>query len=138
MSEMKIEHMALWVKDIEKMKDFYVTYFGATPSEKYVNERKGFQSYFLSFGEGGARLEIMVRDDGSVCPAGAAVAVAAAPHLGNAHLAMSVGSVEKVDELTARLVEAGYVKLDGPRQTGDGYYESVIADPEGNRVEITV
>ena len=139
---MKIEHVALWVKDIEAMKDFYVTYFGATPSAKYVNESKGFQSYFLSFGDGGARLEIMARGDvqarATIESDVTETAGPAKPGLGYAHLALSVRSAEAVDELTARLVADGYERLDGPRRTGDGYYESVVADPEGNRVEITV
>ena len=141
MSKMKIEHVALWVKNIKAMKDFYVTYFGAQASAKYVNEGKGFQSYFLSFSEG-ARLEIVARADvqaRATCESDVTeTAGPAKPGLGYAHLALSVRSAEAVDELTARLVADGYECLDGPRRTGDGYYESVVADPEGNRVEITV
>lgn len=130
---MKIEHLALWATDIEQMKDFYQTYFGATANKRYVNEAKGFSSYFLTFASG-ARLELMQRPDVLPKPS----ANQAAEFLGYAHLAMAVGSETAVNDLTARLVADGYTKLDGPRHTGDGYYESVILDPEGNRIEITV
>lgn len=130
---MKLEHVALWTGDIEGMKAFYQRYFDAQANKKYINQKNRFQSYFLTFSSG-ARLEIMQR-----------------PYLrsfdkershqeflGYAHVAFSVGSENAVDELTARLVADGYEHLDGPRHTGDGYYESVILDPEGNRIEITV
>lgn len=129
---MRIEHFALWARDIEKMRAFYLRYFEAKSNERYFNEKKQYQSYFLSF-EGCARLELMQRPDIQALP----------PHgeetqfFGYVHLALSVGSEAKVDELTARLVADGYPKLDGPRWTGDGYYESVVLDPEGNRIEIT-
>jgi len=129
---MHMTHLALWVQDLERLKAFYETYFGAQATAKYVNARKHFQSYFLTFASG-ARLELMQRPDippratlpGQEC-------------LGYAHLAMAVGSTAAVNALTQRLVADGYPVLDGPRWTGDGYYESVIADPEGNRIEITV
>ena len=126
---MKIEHIAAWVRDLEGMKAFYQTFFGACPGMKYVNSSKGFSSYFLSFGNG-ARLELM--HNGSVQPGGSS------PQTGYAHFAFSVGSKEKVDELTAQLRSAGFTVESGPRTTGDGYYESCILDPEGNRIEITV
>lgn len=125
---MKIEHIALWTRDIEKMKDFYVTYFGATANAKYENKTKGFTSYFLTF-ETGARLEIMKRTD--------IVEGVAAEKLGWAHIAIATESKAAVDELTEKLRAAGFEVLGEARTTGDGYYESVIADPEGNRVEIT-
>lgn len=129
---MHISHLALWVRDLETLKTFYEQYFGAQANTGYVNERKQFQSYFLRFAAG-ATLELMQRPD--------IPALAKEPgqeFLGYAHLAMAVGSEAAVDALTTRLVNDGYQRLDGPRWTGDGYYESVVLDPEGNRIEITV
>lgn len=125
---MKIEHIAVWVNDLEKIREFYVKYFNAESNEIYRNTKKGFSSYFLSFASG-SRLEIMKRDviNKSVQD----------EHLGFVHLAFSVGSREKVDELTEILRKDGYTILGEPRTTGDGYYESVIADPENNKIEIT-
>jgi lactoylglutathione lyase len=127
---MKIEHIGLWTADLEKMKEFYCDYFKATAGEFYHNQKTGFQSYFLSFADG-ARLEIMHRED-----------VNEGTHnkerLGFAHLAVSVGSKDCVDALTELLVKEGYPLLSPCRVTGDGYYESVIGDPEGNRIEITI
>jgi len=128
---MRIAHVALWVNDLEAMRSFYATHFGGRAGAKYTNAAKGFESYFLSF-EGGARLEIMRRTD----VAGAARPAGEVP--GWAHLAFSVGSTAAVDALTRRLEAAGLRRVDGPRRTGDGYYESVVLDPEGNRLEITV
>ena len=130
---MRIEHIAVWAADIERLKAFYVTYFGAVPGLKYVNEQKRFQSYFLTFSSG-ARLELMqLPDIGETDGLGGR-----SIGLGFAHLAMSLGSEAAVGALTKRLVNDGYRLLDGPRRTGDGYYESVVEDPEGNRVEITI
>lgn len=128
-SEMKIEHVAIWVKDIEAMKEFYVSYFNGQPNEKYCNESKGFESYFIQF-SGGARLEIMRRKD--------IEKTRESDITGWAHIAFSLGSVEAVDQMTLRLKTAGFTILNGPRTTGDGYYESVIEDPEGNQIEITI
>lgn len=127
---MRIEHAAMYVKDLEKAKDFFIKYFGAVPNEGYHNKNTDFRSYFLSFDEG-ARLEIMTRpsmDD----------AEKTAARTGLIHLAFGVGSEEKVDELTARLKADGYEVLSGPRTTGDGYYESCVVGIEGNQIEITV
>ena len=127
---MRIEHAAMYVKDLEKAKEFFIKYFGAVPNEGYHNKNTDFRSYFLSFDEG-ARLEIMTRpsmDDAEKTPA----------RTGLIHLAFGVGSEEKVDELTARLKADGYEVLSGPRTTGDGYYESCVAGIEGNQIEITV
>jgi lactoylglutathione lyase len=124
-----LTHAACWVQDLEKMKAFYCTYFDGQAGALYQNPKKGFSSYFLSF-QGGARLELMHRTD---IPARSGQSNA-----GWAHLAFAVGSTEKVDSLTARLRQDGYTVADGPRTTGDGYYESVILDPEGNQVEITI
>lgn len=125
---MKIDHLALWCRDIEALRTFYQHWFGARCGARYDNPAKRFSSYFLSFDEG-ARLEIMQRHDIS--------AVAPDVQLGYAHLALSLGNDAAVDTLTARLRDAGIPVLDGPRRTGDGYYESVIADPEGNRIELS-
>ena len=129
---MKIEHIAIWARDMERLKGFYETYFGAKPNTKYVNRQKKFSSYFLTF-DAGARLEIMAMPsvpDSQNDPY--------KQFTGLIHLAISVGSKENVDSLTARLSADGYEILDGPRTTGDGYYESVVLDPENNRIEITV
>ena len=127
---MKIDHIAIWVRDLEKTKDFYTTYFQMSCGEKYVNEKKLFSSYFLSF-EGGARIEIMHRPDISE------QAAMAGTFFGLTHFAISVGSRVRVDELTEAIRSAGFVVSGEPRTTGDGYYESVVMDPEGNLVEIT-
>jgi len=127
---MKIEHIAIWVRDLEKMKDFYTTFFKMKCGEKYVNEKKQFSSYFLSF-EDGARIEIMHRPDITESDPQAGL------NFGITHFAISVGSRERVDELTEEIRNAGFKICGEPRTTGDGYYESVVADPEGNIVEIT-
>ncbi|MBI5566545.1 MAG: VOC family protein [Chloroflexi bacterium] len=129
---MHIEHFAIWTHDLERLKTFYEKYFQATAGAKYVNPAHQFESYFLSLGSG-PRLEIMrmptvPRSKNDV----------EAQFTGYIHLAISVGSMAKVDVLTARLRADGYRVLDGPRTTGDGYYESVVLDPDGNRIEITV
>ena len=127
---MKIEHLAIWVSDIEEMRRFYEQYFNAKAGEKYVNPKKNFTSYFLSFEEG-ARLELMHKPEISVLKQDK-------EHLGYIHFAISVGSKEKVDALIAKLREDNYKITGEPRTTGDGYYESVVLDPEGNRIEITI
>ncbi|PIB35475.1 hypothetical protein BFP72_08760 [Reichenbachiella sp. 5M10] len=127
---MKIEHIGLWVKNLEEMRTFYQQYFEASCNQKYENSTKGFSSYFLSWTEG-ARLELMMRHD--VTASNSEV-----EKLGWAHLALSVGDRGAVDELTEKLRTDGYQILSEPRSTGDGYYESVVLDPEGNRVEITI
>jgi lactoylglutathione lyase len=128
---MRIEHIALWTKDLERTKQFYMRYFGAVAGADYANPLKGFTSCFLSFAEG-ARIEVMMTT--ALSPV---VIQAGAERMGLTHIAISVGSAERVDELTRKLSEDGFPILDGPRRTGDGYYESVILDPDGNRVEIT-
>ncbi|WP_156574859.1 VOC family protein [Bacillus luti] len=126
---MKIEHVAIWVNDLERMHDFYKQYFGGEENSLYHNPKKQFESYFITF-EGGARLELMrqVGIDETV----------QTQTIGYAHIAFSVGSKEKVNQLTDMLRGAGYPVLNGPRTTGDGYYESVVSDPEGNQIEITI
>lgn len=128
---MRIEHVALWVSDLERVRAFYETHFGAAASPKYTNAAKGFESYFLTFPSGGPRLELMRWADLPPRPLGVELT-------GWAHVAFSVGSVEQVDALTERLRAGGFEVIDVPRRTGDGYYESVVHDPEGNRVEVTV
>ena len=128
---MKIEHAALYVQDLEGAKRFFETYFEVKSNQLYHNQKTGFQSYSLSFDEG-ARLEIMTRKEGL------AENNQELLFLGYHHLAFSLGSREKVDELTARLQAAGYQLLSGPRLTGDGYYESCILGLEGNQIELTV
>ena len=129
---MHIAHLAIWAKELENLKTFYEQYFGAQAAARYCNAQKQFQSYFLTFASG-ARLELMHRPD---IPSMSRQS--GQEFLGYAHLAMAVGSEAAVDALTRRLVNDGYQCLDGPRWTGDGYYESVVLDPEGNRIEITV
>lgn len=127
---MIIEHVALYVNDLEGARNFFIKYLGANSNDMYHNRNTGFRSYFLSF-DGGARLEIMNKPE--VCdnlrnPA----------QTGYAHIAFSVGSKEKVDSVTAELKADGYEVISGPRTTGDGYYESCIVAIEGNQIEITV
>lgn len=129
---MKIEHIAIWTNDLNRLKAFYEKYFGAQSNSLYTNEKKQFQSYFLSF-DSGARLEIMQRTDIEIPNH-----ISKKMYTGYAHIAVSVGSEKKVDDLTKKLREDGYQILGEPRRTGDGYYESVVTDPDGNRVEITV
>lgn len=125
---MKLEHIALYVEDLETMKDFYCRHFNATHDQKYHNPRTGLQTYFLSFDEG-ARLEIMQRP-------GISPRANDDQPLGYVHISFKLGSTEKVNQLTKSLQESGCPLLNGPRLTGDGYYESVIADPEGNLIEL--
>lgn len=126
---MKIEHIALWVNDLEKMRSFYETYFGATANDKYTNPHKQYESYFLTFPDSTCRLELMRRPE---------IKESHDETLGYAHIAFSLRSREAVDELTNRLKAEGYTLVDGPRTTGDGYYESVFYDPEQNKVELTI
>ncbi len=129
---MRIEHVAIWTRNLTSLRDFYCHWFQGEAGPKYVNEARGFESYFLTF-PSGARLEVMRRSEG------VEKGPVEAEHLtGYAHIAFSVGSEIKVDALTDQLREAGHAIVDGPRRTGDGYYESVVLDPDGNRVEITV
>jgi lactoylglutathione lyase len=132
MLTMRIEHIALWTSDLERVKRFYVQYFNAVAGSGYRNPAKGFESVFLSFA-GGARLEFMK----STTLAPLAIEPGA-QRMGLTHFAISVGAEAQVDSLTSRLAQDGYPVLDGPRRTGDGYYESVVLDPDGNRIEITV
>jgi lactoylglutathione lyase len=128
----RIEHIALWTDDIDRLAGFYARYLGAQIGPLYVNAGKGYQSRFLTF-EGGARLELMKTS--TLRPTGHEPGD---QRMGLTHLAISLGNERRVDELTGELRHAGFAVVDGPRRTGDGYYESVILDPDGNRVELTV
>lgn len=126
---MRIEHIAMYVNDLEAARDFFVKYFGAVSNEGYHNKTTDFRSYFLSFDDG-ARLELMRKpqmDDTEKT----------LNRTGYVHIAFSLGSKEAVDELTERLKNDGYQVINGPRITGDGYYESCIVGIEGNQIEIT-
>ena len=126
---MKIEHIAIYVSDLEKTRDFFVKYFNAKSNDGYHNQTTDFRSYFLSFDDG-ARLEIMNRPDLSPNQNGLS-------SVGYAHAAFSVGSKERVDELTKRLKADGYSLTSGPRTTGDGYYESCVVCMDDIAIEIT-
>jgi len=128
---MRIEHIALWTNDLKRSVDFYSRHFAATPGAPYVNSKKGFESVFLTL-SGGARIEVM-----STTTLHPVQIEAGAQRMGLTHFAIAVGSDALVDQLTQRLKNDGYPVLDGPRRTGDGYYESVVLDPDGNRIEIT-
>ncbi|MEQ8169355.1 MAG: VOC family protein [Candidatus Eremiobacterota bacterium] len=123
---MKIEHFALWTGRLEEMKDFYVNYFGCTAGPKYTNAAKEFSSYFLTF-TSGIRLELMTSSDFTPETSGK-----------YGHFAISTGSEDGVRELTERLRHNGVIVKSEPRWTGDGYYESIILDCDGNFVELTV
>ena len=127
---MKIEHVAMYVNELEAARDFFVKYLGGTSNDGYHNEKTDFRSYFISFDDG-ARIELMNKPDmyDMEKPLNRS---------GFIHIAFSVGSKEKVDELTEMLKAAGYDVVSGPRTTGDGYYESCIVGIEGNQIEITV
>lgn len=126
---MMIEHIAMYVKDLETARDFFVNYLGGRSNAGYHNKNTGFRSYFISF-EDGARLELMNKPD---------LEDLEKPlnRTGYVHIAFSVGSQEKVDEITTRLKNDGFEVVSGPRTTGDGYYESCVVVFEGNQIELT-
>lgn len=126
---MTIEHVALYVNDLEAARDFFTQYLGGKSNDGYHNPRTDFRSYFISFDDG-SRLELMAKPE---------MVDLEKPlnRTGYAHIAFSVGSKERVDALTGHLKSAGYVVVSGPRTTGDGYYESCIVAIEGNQIEIT-
>jgi lactoylglutathione lyase len=126
---MRVEHLAIWVQDLEKMKSFYCRYFGGEAGPKYFNFKRNFESYFLHFKEG-CRIELMRIPQVNE--------FTKKETLGLAHMAFSLGTKELVDGLTQKLKSDGFSVIGEPRTTGDGYYESVILDPEGNRIEITI
>ncbi|WP_349671763.1 VOC family protein [Lacrimispora sp.] len=127
---MKIEHVAMYVNDLEKTKEFFTNYFNGKSNDGYHNPKTGFCSYFLTF-EDGCRLEIMnkpVMEDPQKT----------LTRTGFIHIAFQAGTKENVDSLTIQLKQDGYEVISGPRTTGDGYYESCIIDLEGNQIEITI
>ena len=127
---MRIDHIALFCRDLEAMRQFFLDYFEAVSNEQYHNPRTGLRTYILSFTEGSTRLELMQRPD--VADADPSVAA-----IGFIHVSFAVGSKRGVDLLTRRLADDGYPVLSGPRTTGDGYYESCILGPEEIQIEIT-
>ena len=129
---MTLEHAAIWVRDLEGMKDFYCRWFGGVANCRYVNPVKQFSSYFIQF-PGGARLELMQRPG---IPENVNDTVQA-QHLGLIHLAFGVATTAEVDQFAEKLLAERIPVLSGPRVTGDGYYELEMLDPENNRIEIT-
>ena len=127
---MRIHHTALWTYELERMREFYTRFFDAGVSEKYRNPVTGFESYFLLF-DGDTRVEIMTKP-------GIADGDENGTNTGYAHIAVSLGDKGAVDRKVNDLRDAGYTVIGEPRMTGDGYYEAVIADPDGNRIELTV
>lgn len=129
---MRLEHIAIWTNRLEELKAFYVEFFGASASSKYVNSTTNFQSYFLTF-ESGARLEIMTRPD---IPNNANDTVNK-QHIGLIHMAFEVPTMKDVDDKAKRFEAAGIKILRAPRKTGDGYYEFEMVDLDNNRIEVT-
>jgi lactoylglutathione lyase len=127
---MRIDHAALFCRDLEQMRQFFIDYFDARSNEQYHNPRTGLRTYILSFTEGSTRLELMQRPD-------VQDADPSLPAIGYVHLSFAVGSRKGVDLLTRRLAADGYTVTSGPRTTGDGYYESSILGPEGIQIEVT-
>ena len=125
---MTIEHIALYVRDLEGMRSFYQGYFMAQANDGYHNPKTGLRTYFLTF-DGGARLELMQKP-------GVLPAMGGEIREGWTHLAFQMESAAEVDARTERLRKDGFVVESGPRKTGDGYYESCVLDPEGNRIEL--
>lgn len=127
---MKIDHIAFWVDDLEKMRSFYLHYFDTTSGELYVNPVKKFSSYFISFNGGGSRIELMNRQD--------IVNINKTPGItmGLTHIAVTVGNSTMVNEMVELFHKDGYKVIGEPRISGDGYYEAVILDPENNVIEL--
>lgn len=131
MNAIRIDHVALWARDVDALCAFYEQAFGARVGAPYENIAKGFRSRFLRF-DTGARIEVM-----STSTLEPVESAPGAQRMGLTHVALALGSESAVDELTQALRAQGVTVLDGPRRTGDGYYESVVLDPEGNRLELT-
>ena len=127
---MRIEHIAMYVNDLETARDFFIRYFNAKSNEGYHNKTTDFRSYFLRFDDG-SRLEIMTKPVMEDCQK-------TVSRTGYAHIAFSLGSKDAVNALTEKMKKDGYEVISGPRITGDGYYESCIVGIEGNQIEITV
>jgi lactoylglutathione lyase len=129
---MKLEHVAIWASDLELLKNFYIRYFGGVPNDKYINDKRGFSSYFISF-TNGCRLELMNVHELGEKTGGNVSSVLP----GLAHIAFEVDSMAKVDAKAEQMRNDGFPILSGPRKTGDGYYEFETVDPEGNKLEVT-
>lgn len=129
---MFLEHVAIWASDLEKLKEYYEGYFEGRSNVKYINQSKGFESYFLSFASG-ARIELMKRAD---IPENLNDTIEK-QHRGIIHLAFGVETMKEVDDKAEELKKAGFPILSGPRKTGDGYYEFETLDPENNRIEVS-
>ena len=129
---MILEHVAIWTDRLEELKDYYVKYFDGTPNDKYINNKKQFHSYFISF-KTGARLEIMAMPN---IPENLNDTVTR-QHKGIIHLAFGVDTMQEVEAKANQLTKDGFIILSGPRKTGDGYYEFETLDPDGNRLEVT-
>jgi lactoylglutathione lyase len=129
---MILEHVAIWTNNLELLKDYYVNYFGGIPNNKYKNEAKQFESYFITFGSG-ARLELMTKPG---VPNNQNDTITF-QHQGIIHLAFGVDNMQEVEEKAQQLKADGYKILSGPRKTGDGYYEFETLDPDNNRLEVT-
>lgn len=127
---MRLDHVALYVRDLDAVKDFFVKYFATTSNEKYQNPISGFQSYYICF-ESGCRIELMSKPRMTDQPKDP-------NRTGYNHIAISLGSKEAVDEQTQRLKNDGYTVFSGPRTTGDGYYESCIVAAEDILIELTI
>jgi len=125
---MRINHIAVYVRDIETARDYYEKYFNGVANTQYHNPKTGLKTYFISF-DNGCRIELMAKP-------GVEANENAEEHTGYTHLAFSVGDKESVDNLTNQLRNDGYRVYSEPRTTGDGYYESCVSDPDGNRIEI--
>lgn len=128
--QMKINHVAIWAQNLDRLKNFYCLHFNAQAGTFYYNPNKGFSSYFLSF-DSGARLELMHSIHMNTSPG-----LVDLIRPGYAHLSFEIGTMEDVDLFAKKLKKSGLPILDGPRWTGDGYYEFVTSDPEGNRIEL--
>jgi len=129
---MTLEHVAIWTRDLEKLKNYYVKYYNAQANDKYINTKNNFESYFLTF-KSGARLELMKRPD---IPNNMNDTITR-QHLGIIHLAFGVDTMKEVESKAKQLKSDGFTILSGPRKTGDGYYEFETLDPEDNRLEVT-
>lgn len=127
MSQLRVEHVGVWVRDLERVREFYVSLLGGRAGPLYENPRNGFRSYFISF-DGGTRIELMSRT-GRLDRGEAPVAE------GRTHIGFLLASANAVNDIVVRLGSSGVVVAGQPRTTGDGYYEAVVEDPEGNRIE---
>ena len=127
---MKLEHTAVWVDDIELMREFYLKYFDVSSNDKYINPAKNYTSYFLTFNDGGSRIELMNRPDVAENDKSRYM------QKGLAHICISIGGKEAVNALTERFRQDGFTIASEPRTSGDGYYESAVLDPEGNYIEL--